>query len=306
MGLLSTSGSRIGRLRRIERVDGIRGRDGHHDGQALVGDLLHDAVARLEPVEPAQVIRNQVDRVCFDLGRRAAQAFRHVHGKGRGIGIGRAVVAHPRRHVHQAVAGNAGALRDGVVVEIMRAGDLHRAGAEIGVGVVVGDDRDQAAVFLRSDGDLAELAHDRRIAFVGGVHRHGAVAQHCLGPRCGDGDVVADFAQRDVAVCVLLDILIGRPLPFHGGERVLEMPHVAWRLDILDLEVGDRGLEMRVPVHQPLAAVDQTLAIHLDEDLDDRVVEIALFALRRLRCAGHGEGFARPVAASSRGSSIVL
>ena len=35
------------------------------------------------------------------------------------------------------------------------------------------------------------------------------------------------------------------------------MPHLAVDLDVLDLEVGDRGLEARVPVHQALGAVDQ-------------------------------------------------
>jgi hypothetical protein len=56
---------------------------------------------------------------------------------------------------------------------------------------------------------------------------------------------------------------------------------VARDLDVLDLEVGDRGLEMRVPVHQPLAAIDQALVVHVDEDLDDGVVEIAVLALGR-------------------------
>ena len=49
--------------------------------------------------------------------------------------------------------------------------------------------------------------------------------------------------------------------------------------DVLDLEIGDRGLEMRVPVDQPLAAIDQPLVVHIDEDLDHGVVEIALFAV---------------------------
>ena len=53
------------------------------------------------------------------------------------------------------------------------------------------------------------------------------------------------------------------------------MPHMAVNFDVLDLEIGNRGLEMRVPVHQPLAAVDQALFIHLDKDLDHGVVEIS-------------------------------
>src|SRR5690606_40288652 len=57
------------------------------------------------------------------------------------------------------------------VVEVVGAGDLDRARAECRVRVVVGDDRDQPPVFLRPDRDLAQLAHDRRVARVRGIDR---------------------------------------------------------------------------------------------------------------------------------------
>jgi hypothetical protein len=47
-------------------------------------------------------------------------------------------------------------------------------------------------------------------------------------------------------------------------------------LDLLDLQIRDRGLEMRVPVDQPLAAIDVALVVEIDEHADHRVVEIAL------------------------------
>jgi hypothetical protein len=47
------------------------------------------------------------------------------------------------------------ALGDLVVVEVVRAGDLHRARAKARIRILVGDDRDQAPVPLRADRDLA-------------------------------------------------------------------------------------------------------------------------------------------------------
>ena len=101
----------------------------------------------------------------------------------------------------------------------------------------------------------------------------------------------------DVPVLVLFDVFIGGT----AGQRVFEVPHVAVDFDVLDLEIGNRGLEMRVPVHQTLAAIDEALVIHIDEDLDHGVVEIALFALGA-PWPGHGEGVAVPVTARRRGA----
>ena len=124
------------------------------------------------------------------------------------------------------------------------------------------------------------------------MNRDRTIAQHRLGPRRGNRDIVAHLAQRHVPVGILLDILIG----LAARQRVLEVPHVTRHLDVLDFQIGNRGFEMRVPVHQPLAAIDQALAVHVHEDLDDGVVEVALFAFRRIGRARHGEGLARPVA----------
>ena len=76
--------------------------------------------------------------------------------------------------------------------------------------------------------------------------------------------------------------------------------------DILDLKIGNRGLEMGIPVHQSLAAIDQALFVHIDEDLDHRIVEVAaLVALGRTGRAGHGEGVALPVAGTAQPLELV-
>ena len=180
---------------------------------------------------------------------------------------------------------------DLIVVEVMRAGDLDGAGAEIGVRIFIGDDRDQATMFLRTDRDLAELADDRLIALVGGMHRNGAVAQHRLGPGRRDRDVVALLLEHDIAVGVLLDIGIG----LAAGQRILEVPHVAVGLAVLDFEIGNRRLELRIPVNEPLAAIDQAFLVERDEDFQNGLGQAFV----------HGEAFARPVAGCAEAAELV-
>ena len=261
----------------------------HHDGQAFGGDIGDDLGARLEPVEAAVVFGHEVD-LCRVRGR-----FFTAIGDGLcarcGCVIGQAVGAHGTASIHQRVERNVVTFGDAVVVEVMRAGDLDRARAEILVGVFVGDDRDAAALRLGADRDFAELANDGRIAFVRGVYRDRAIAQHGFGAGRRDGDIVAFFGQRYVTVFVFLDVGVGRAI----GQRVFEVPHVAVNFGGFDLEVGNRGLEMRVPVDQTLAAIDQPFVVHIHEDLDHGVVEVAFLARGGTRRTGHGESVARPI-----------
>ena len=170
----------------------------------------------------------------------------------------------------------------------MRAGDLDRARAEILVGVFVCNDRDAAALRFGADGDFAQLANDRRVAFVRGVHRDRAIAQHGFRAGRRDRDIVAFLGKRHVTVFVFFDVSVGRAI----CQRVFEVPHVAVDFGGFDLEVGNRGLEMRVPVYQTLAAIDQALVVHIHEDLDHGVVEVAFLARRRAGGTGHGKGVA--------------
>ena len=79
------------------------------------------------------------------------------------------------------------ALADLEIVEVVAGRDLDRAGALFGIGIFVGDDRDQPAGQRQ-----AHLLPDQRlVALVVGMHRHGGVAQHGFGPGGGDGDELA-------------------------------------------------------------------------------------------------------------------
>jgi hypothetical protein len=70
------------------------------------------------------------------------------------------------------------------VVRVVRRRDLHDAGAELGLRVVVGDHRDGAA----DDGQRHRPADEVAVALVRGVHRDGHVAEQRLGARGRDRD----------------------------------------------------------------------------------------------------------------------
>ena len=59
--------------------------------------------------------------------------------------------------------------------------------------------------------------------------------------------------------------------PPHRAVRPPPRAHLndALALDLLHFEIGDRGLKFRVPVDQPLVAIDQPLAVELHEYLRD-------------------------------------
>ena len=124
------------------------------------------------------------------------------------------------------------------------------------------------------------------------MDRDRAVTEHGFGAGRGDGDVVAFLFEDDVSVFVFLDINVGRA----ACERVFEVPHVAVNFEVFDLQVGNGSLEMRVPVYEAFAAIDEAVVVHFDEDFDDGVVEVAFLAFRGVRGAGHGEGVAGPIA----------
>ena len=129
-------------------------------------EALDDVLARREAVEAVQRQR----RVELGRGRYAVEEGRVVAQ----VELARRVEDVDQR---QAVA-----LADLEVVEVVRRRDLHRAGALLRIGVVVGDDRD-AAADERQDGELAD---QMLVALVVGMHGHGGVAQHGLGPGGGD------------------------------------------------------------------------------------------------------------------------
>jgi hypothetical protein len=111
--------------------------------------------------------------------------------------------------------------------------------------MVVGNDRDQSPDDRQAD----LLSHQGRGPGIGGIHRHGRIAEHRFGSRGRDGDVCDRHPPR-----------------LHRlGQRVFQIPEVAVDQFVLDLVVGQNRLRGRVPVDQPLAAKDQAVAEEVEE-----------------------------------------
>ena len=70
---------------------------------------------------------------------------------------------------------------------------------------------------------------------------------------------------------------------------------MAFQLDLLDLQVGDGGEQLGVPIDQALVPVDEAVAMERDEHLQDRAREALV----------HGEALARPVARGAEPLELV-
>ncbi len=105
------------------------------------------------------------------------------------------------------------------VVRVVGGGDFDCAGPEFGVDVVVGHDN-ELPVEKRMRQSLAD---EMAVALVIGMHRDRGVTEHRLDPGGGHHDVRFAVVERAVA----------------------ERHQLALDLFVLDLEVGDRGLQHR-------------------------------------------------------------
>ena len=206
----------------------------------------------------------------LDDGLRAVTAGCHeavrLHSLQQAQGIQIGDDALTRRQSVQAPIGSGGVVVDGrlrgqhvdhrqvmpqthfVVVEVVGRGDLDAAGAKGRVHVFIGDDR-QLPIY---QGQARPLADQGTETLILRMHRHRGVAKHRL--RTG-----GRHHQMVLAV--------GGPRA--AAQRIAEVPQAALLLHVDHFEVGDGRAQHRIPVHQPLAAVDQALLMEPDKDLDD-------------------------------------
>ena len=112
-----------------------------------------------------------------------------------------------------------------------------------------------------------------RVALVLGMHHHGHVAQHGFRARGRHHELAAAVAQR-----------IGDG----PQEAVFLLAH--------HFQIGDGGLQHRVPVHQLLAAVDQALRVQAHEGFHHGPGQALV----------HGEARARPVARGAEAAHLPL
>ena len=134
-------------------------------------------------------------------------------------------------------------LTHGVVVGVVSRGDLNKAGTKVGVDVPILKDGDLAV----DDGELDGLTHKGGLLGVLRGDSDARVAEHGLGTRGGDDDVV-----------LAVDRL---------GQRVTQVPQVALLVLILGLVVRDGSGAVGAPVDDALATVDQTVVIPVAEHL---------------------------------------
>ena len=133
-------------------------------------------------------------------------------------------------------------LAEHVVVHVVGGGDFETACTEVDLYVVVLDDGDLAAY----EGNDHALAAEVLVLGVVGVDAHRGVAHDGL--RTGSGhDGIAFLADDFVAEVVKF------------GMFFL----------VNDFDVGECGLGFGVPVDHALSAIDEALAVEVDEDFDD-------------------------------------
>ena len=85
------------------------------------------------------------------------------------------------------------------------------------------------------------------VALIIRMNSDSAIPEHCFRARCGDRDK-----------CV-----IG---PF---KPIFQVPQGAFLLALLYFQIRNSGQQFWIPVHQPLITVDQPVAMHLHERLND-------------------------------------
>ena len=216
----------------------------------------HGVDVRLHPLD--QALRLQIGE----------HALARLHPVEAAVGLGR-VLVDPGLGVEHVDDIEVVAAAHLEVVEVVGRRDLHRARALLGIGIVVGDDGEPTA-----DQRQHRLAPDEApIALVLRVHGDGGIAQHGLGPGGGDDDVRAGPSCDGIADVPELAVL---------------------HLPLLDLEIGDRRAQHRVPVDQALVAIDQALPVEADEDLDHRPAQAFV----------HGKALARPVGRGAEAAEL--
>ncbi len=138
-------------------------------------------------------------------------------------------------------------LADVPVVRIVRGCDLEEARGVLRLGVIAIASHDDVVVLDDWDAPPNNGKGDERAAKFGSagivrVHRDRGIAEHCLWT-CG--------RDRHMAASVL--------------EWISQIPHVPSDLFHLYFVVGQCGLRDRIPVHQPLASLDQAILKQTEE-----------------------------------------
>ncbi len=239
----------------FHRVDG-RLRQCFHRHEPLVGEVRFNHHAGTVAARHHQLVVDDLLQQAEGIQVADDLFARHVTVHAA-VGLGHLVV-HGGVDGEQVDHRQVVALADVVVIEVVRGRDLDAAGAEVGVDIVIADNRDLAVRQRQAD----HLADHVAVARVFRVYRHGGIAEHGFRARGGD-----------------------HKMPGAVGQRVAEVPHVALFFLAFHFQIGNRGVQCRVPVDQALAAIDQAFFMQTDEGFLHGAGQLLV----------HRETFARPV-----------
>ncbi len=211
-----------------------------HAHEPLVGKhRLHDhpGAARARDVELVRLLRHE-QPLHLQIGKDPLARLEAIQAL---VG-GRRLAADSGVEREHADRFQAVALPDLIVVEIVRRRDLHAAGPELGIDVLIGDDWNGAP----RQGQFELLADQALVALIARVHRNCHVPQHGLG---------TGGRHHHAAAAV--------------GQRIADLPDLSVFLLAVHLEVRHRGPQHRIPVDQALAAIDETFLVQPHEHLED-------------------------------------
>ena len=151
---------------------------------------------------------------------------------------------------------------DLVIIKVMGRRDFHRARAFFRIRIFVRNNRNAAAY----DWQVNFFTYQIGIALIIWMNRDTCIAEHGFRARGRDDQIVTRFCARNITLFIFNRMLIAYAI----GQRVAQMPVMAIDGLSLNFNIGNRALEMRVPVHQPFGAVNQALLIHINKGLRDR------------------------------------
>src|SRR5208337_1296801 len=146
----------------------------------------------------------------------------------------------------------------------------------------------------------------RSVALVARIHRHSHIAEHGLWPRRCDDDVVSliSLLLRCERIFEIIEMAVRIAADELGESRGVEGLFVfglfgpgegAALFHRDDFKVGDRGLQLRVPVDEALVLINKARLMQLDEHLDDRARQPFV----------HGETFAAPIAGRAKALQLI-
>ena len=256
-------------LRRVQPDAAVADRVAGRLGERADADEPLQRLARLDRGAAAAAVADRV-HVRPDLGDDAALLAQRAHHRGPGLepvqALERAVRGDHAVLVEDGDAGQVVTAADLEVVRVVGGGHLDRAGAEGGVDVVVGDDRDAPAGQRQLD----------RLARPGGCSagRPGAPPRRCRRAWSRPG--------------------WWRPRSSRRPSAVADRDQLAVVVAVVDLDVGQRGQAARAPVDDAFGPVDQAV---VEEPLEDRLDGPG-------QALVHGEPLAGPVHAVAEAAHL--